>query len=369
MAIQGSGMVRVSLSLQTMYADLVQRGLDAEFDQQFDEGGQFLLKQRNSRSYFYYQGYDGGRRVQKYVGPADDPALRGRVERFRAIKADAAERRRIVAALVAGGLPAADPLAGDILDALWRAGVFRLRGVLVGTAAFQAYPALLGVRLPAAQMRTGDIDIAQFHSISVLVEDSLPPILEVLRGVDPSFRSMPHMADPIRSTRFVNGAKLEVEFLTPNRAGDDKQGKPAMMPALGGAAAEPLRFLDFLIYQPVRAVLLHRAGVPVVVPAPGRFAVHKLIVASRRRRDPVGMVKAAKDVAQAGTLFAALGETRRGFEVGEAWAEAWKRGPSWREALADGRSRLSAGPAAVLEDSVLSWARDMGEAAAALGWG
>ncbi|MBL3684602.1 hypothetical protein F2981_18295 (plasmid) [Sinorhizobium meliloti] len=57
------------------------------------------------------------------------------------------------------------------------------------------------------------------------------------------------------------------------------------MPALGGAAAQPLRFLDYLIYHPIRAVLLHGAGVLVNVPAPQRYAIHKLIVASRRLTD------------------------------------------------------------------------------------
>lgn len=60
------------------------------------------------------------------------------------------------------------------------------------------------------------------------------------------------------------------------------------MPALGGASADPLRFLDFLIYEPVRAVLLHKSGISVIVPAPERYAVHKLIVASRRVVDTIG---------------------------------------------------------------------------------
>ncbi len=38
------------------------------------------------------------------------------------------------------------------------------------------------------------------------------------------------------------------------------------MPSLGGAVAEPLRFLDFLIHEPVRAVLLYKGGIPVLVP-------------------------------------------------------------------------------------------------------
>jgi hypothetical protein len=50
------------------------------------------------------------------------------------------------------------------------------------------------------------------------------------------------------------------------------------MPALGGASAENLRFLDYRNYEPVRTVLLHREGLNVLVPASERYAVHKLIV-------------------------------------------------------------------------------------------
>ncbi|MFC7333840.1 GSU2403 family nucleotidyltransferase fold protein [Rhodocista pekingensis] len=351
----------ISLPIQTLYADLVQRGLDAQFDQDFPEHGQFLLKSRGDRRYWYFQSADGDRRRQKYVGPETDPDLARRVEGFRHIKADAAERRQMVSALIAGGLPSTDPLSGDIIEALWRAGIFRLRGVLVGTAAFQTCSGLLGVRLPGEQMRTGDLDFAQFHGISLLVEDSLPPILEVLRGVDPTFRPVPHLEDPTRSTKFQNARRFEVEFLTPNRTSDAVAGRPAPMPALGGAGATPLRYLDFLLRQPVRAAVLHRAGIPVLVPAPHRFAVHKIIVCAKRRTDPEGLIKSAKDAAQAGALIRAHRQTRRAFEIGEAWAEAWERGEKWRAALLDGRTRLYDDERAVLTECIEVWAREVGQ--------
>ncbi|MFM2045555.1 MAG: hypothetical protein RLY86_4131 [Pseudomonadota bacterium] len=351
----------IGLSIQTLYADLVQRGLDAQFDQDFPDDGQFLLKTRGERGYWYFQHSESGRRRQKYVGPQSDPDLARRVEDFQQIKADTAERRRMVSALVAGGLPSTDPLSGDIIEALWKAGIFRLRGVLVGTAAFQTYSGLLGVRLPGEHMRTGDLDFGQFHSISLLVEDSLPPILDVLKAVDPTFRPVPHMMDQTLSTKFRNAKRFEVEFLTPNRTSDDVAGRPTPMPALGGAGASPLRYLDFLLRQPVRAAVLHRAGIPVLVPAPHRFAIHKIIVCAKRRTDPEGLVKSAKDAAQAGALIRAHRQTRRAFEIGEAWVEAWERGEKWRAALLDGRTRLYDDERAVLTECIEVWAREVGQ--------
>jgi hypothetical protein len=93
---------------------------------------------------------------------------------------------------------------------------------------------------------------------------------------------------------FQNAKGYRVEFLTGNRGSDECTGKPSPMPALGGASAENLRFLDYLIYDPVRTVLLFREGVSVLVPAPERYAVHKLIVSSRRLTDTLGRVKADK---------------------------------------------------------------------------
>jgi len=42
-----------------------------------------------------------------------------------------------------------------------------------------------------AAILTGDADIAQDYAISREAEDSLPPILDLLHGVDPSFPPCP----------------------------------------------------------------------------------------------------------------------------------------------------------------------------------
>ncbi len=328
----------LGLAVQTMYADLQQRCLDAAFDRDFPENGSFSTQIKKGRGYVYYSGYDAqGGKYNRYAGPADDPDVSERVARFGQIKTSFQERRRIVRALVAAGLAAADPFTGDLLEALSKAGLFRLRACLVGTVAFQTYSGILGVVLAGAQLRTADADFAQFLSISVEVQDSTPPMIDVLRTVDPSFAEVGHASDGRRTTAYRNAADYRVEFLTPNRGSDDYSGRPPVMPALGGAAAQPLRFLDFLITDPVRAAVLHNAGVAVTVPAPQRYAVHKLIVATRRRESNVEKID--KDLAQASTIIQAMAP-RRHHDLYEAWSEAWGRGDAWREALVRGRRML-----------------------------
>jgi hypothetical protein len=328
-------MQTIDHTYQTLYSELAQRALDASFSSEFSVDGRFVAMESRGRRYWYFDtAKDNGGKHRRYVGPVDDEEITKRVEHFKDLKADARARRKLVSTLVREAyLPRPQTYVGDIIGALADAGFFRLRGVLIGTVAFQCYSAILGVRLPNTAMQTADADFAQFHSISVEVEDAMPPILDVLRKVDETFREVPHQADGLHSTAFVSRSRYRVEFLTPNTGSDEHAGRPARMPALGGASAEPLRFLDFLIHQPVRAVVLHGAGVPVLVPSPERFAVHKLIIASRRRTDGDGTAKARKDRLQAITLINAMIETRQGSVLADICLEASERGPKWKEAI------------------------------------
>lgn len=328
----------IDFTYQTLYSELAQRSLDASFTSEFSLDGRFVPVEVKGRKFWYYdaakQAGDVVPKRRRYVGPADDPEISQRVETFKDLKEDYRARTRLVSTLVREAyLPRPEGLAGPIIEALAEAGFFRLRGVIVGTVAFQCYSALLGVRLFNAIMQTGDADFAQFHSIANAVGDNMPPILEVLRGIDPTFREIPHQMDGRFTTKYSTRSGYKVEFLTPNTGSDDYSDRPASMPALGGTAAQPLRFLDFLIYQPVRAVVLHGAGIPVLVPAPERFAIHKLIVASRRSLHDDGMAKSGKDRAQAAELIEALAAQRNHVALADAYMEAWDRGPAWRDAI------------------------------------
>lgn len=333
-------MKTIDLVYRTMFAELVQRSLDASFETDFPLSGNFVSVPVKGRDYWYFE-QTQPEKARKYVGPAEDADIAKRVAAFRQIKDDLRARRKLVSTLTReAGLAAPDRFTGDLVEALGTAGLFRLRGVLIGTVAFQTYAGYLGVKLPGAALQTGDADFAQHYSVSATVEDSLPPIIEILKGVDPTFRAIPHRSDPARVTQFENALRYKVDFLTPNRGSDDYADHASPMPALGGASAQPLRFLDFLIHEPIRTVMLHRSGVPVLVPSPERYAVHKLIVASRRQPDPSGAAKREKDVYQASLLIEALKATRRADDLAEVFAEAWRRGAQWRAAIGKGLALL-----------------------------
>lgn len=326
---------------QVLYSELTQRSLDAAFESDFSLDGRFVRVTAKARAYWYFDTSKDGKKVRRYVGPADDMDINSRVENFKNLKADYRSRRKLVSTLVREAyLPSPPPKVGAVAQAIADAGFFRLRGVLVGTVAFQCYSAALGVRLPRAILQTDDADFAQFHSISVAVGDSIPDILGVLQDVDATFRAIPRLGPNQPSSQFASRDGYRVEFLTPNTGSADYEGKGATMPALGNAAAEPLRFLDFLIYEPVRAVLLYGAGIPVLVPAPERYAVHKLIVAARRLHDQNGRDKSRKDLSQADTLMQAMIATNQAVPLADAFMEAWHRGQSWRSAITQSLASL-----------------------------
>ena len=331
----------------TLFAELSERVSDAGLIEGLPPGGTFELRSVNGREYWYHRAYNrtAGKDTVRYLGPAT-AALSARIERHRALKLDVRGRRQLVSTLRRAGFPAPDTFTGEVLAAMARAGLFRLRACLVGTVAYQCYPALLGLRLPVTAMRTEDVDLAQFHAIAVGIGEAAEPLLDALREVDPTFAPVPSLRSPLLSNALRTARGYRVELLTPHEGPDERGDALVPLPSLPGLGAQPLRFLDYLLLGEVPTVVLHGPGIAVNVPAPERYAVHKLIVATRRGGP--GRLKVAKDLAQAGSLIRALLATRQADLLRDAWDDAWQRGPRWRQALARGRQRLDPEAAAAL---------------------
>lgn len=279
---------------------------------------------------YWYDSYRIGSSVQKtYIGE-DSPELRERLDRIRALREEAEERKRgrarLIRILRAEGFPGVDAATGSLLTAMASAGLFRLGGTVVGTHAFRLYEGELGLRYSFDQTaQTGDIDIASFERLSLTLEDTAsPPLQEVLRGFDFAAPSL----DDSRTWRWrQTRGDLLVEFLTPSF--QEEEGiRP--LPALG-VHAQSLHHLNYLIREPIMAALTYRSGVLVQIPRPERFAIHKLIVAARRRRDE-NRSKAEKDRLQAAFLINALSEDRPD-DLKEALEEARSQGPHWRDRI------------------------------------
>lgn len=301
--------------------------------------GSARLKQVGRRNYWYDHFRLGDQTVDRYIGE-DTPELRARIDQAEALR-DAArardrEQARLVRILRAEGCLMTDRGTGQVVSAMARAGVFRLGGTLIGTQAFRAYEGELGVRIGLDQAAmTDDVDIASFERLSIALQDQVTePLAEVFR--DLSFAPLPSV-DGARVWRWrQSGQQTLVEFLTPAFGAEETIRD---LPALG-VSAQALHYLNYLIAQPIQVPLLYRSGVLVQVPRPERFAIHKLIVADRRRDGP-DTLKARKDRAQAEFLIRVLAEDRPE-DLREAWQDARDHGPAWRARLEATLARMPA---------------------------
>ena len=330
-----SGLCYHSSTAQAAYHDLVRLLCDERVS---ELRGKPVLKNINGRSYWYDRYRLGTRIADRYVGE-DTADLRARIDRHAEIRAAEKgaerERSRLVRLLRAEGFLPVGVMSGQLPTALARAGAFRLGVTLVGSLAFRFYEGELGVRIGADRSATAmDVDIASFERLSLAIDDRADPALpEVLSEF--SFDPVPGSDRPndVWQWRHTNQQTL-VEFLTPSF--EDEEGI-RKLPALG-VKARALHHLNYLIAEPLRAAILYRRGALVQIPQPARFAIHKLIVADRRRHGP-DTRKAFKDRAQAAFLVRILAEDQPD-ALAEACEDARSRGPAWRKRLAASLERM-----------------------------
>ncbi len=236
-----------------------------------------------------------------------------------------ASRARKIRILRAEGFLGVDAATGALLNAFANAGVFRLGGTLVGTQAFRLYEGELGLRFEFDQTaQTDDIDVASFERLSLALDDEAsPPLQSILK--DFSFELAPQLQDKEAWRWRQTRGDLLVEFLTPSF--DDAEGVRPL--AALKVRAQALHHLNFLIADPIVAAVPYRRGVLVQIPRPERFAIHKLIVADRRKDV---RLKAVKDRGQAAFLIEALTEDRPD-DLADAYRDAASRGPRWSQRL------------------------------------
>jgi hypothetical protein len=281
---------------------------------------------------YWYDSYRVGTDVRKAYISEDTPELRARLDRVSELATKREEnqrhRARLIRILRAEGFSGVDAATGSLFSALQKAGVFRLGGTIVGTQAFRLYEGELGIRYSFDQTaQTNDIDIASFERLSLALGDVVSePIQRVLGEF--SFEAVPSLDhDKVWRWRQTRN-ELLIEFLTPSfEAAEGIKPLAAL-----GVHAQSLHFLNYLIADPIQVAVAYRSGVLVQIPQPERFAIHKLIVADRRKDGPDSL-KAAKDCAQAAFLIDVLAEDRPD-DLAEAYDDAASRGPRWRERIA-----------------------------------
>lgn len=299
----------------------------------------FKSKKVGGKRYWYLYISLGARRSEHYLGE-ETTELLDKIDEERGLwestEDDRTSRSRLVAMLLAGGATAAPDSEGKVLALLERSGVFLAGGVVIGTLAFRAYANMLGV-IWSSDLQTRDIDLASDNEYPIVVPRSKKPInlSNILLNSGMGFLEVPALNRKSPSTKFkIRGQELAVELLTPMRGRDT--AKPVLIDGLE-AYAEPIRFLDYLLEDIQPATLLYKHGIFINVPAPARFAFHKLVVSQRRKAGSAEKIK--RDLAQAEQLFEVLIEGRPG-DLILAYEAAEKMGEKFFQQLTTGMDSI-----------------------------
>ncbi len=295
-------------SANLAYAEVLDSALSQ--DAATGAGLSFLLRERKSGKYWYLQHTFAGAKKQYYLGP-DSPELEDRIKqqkaRWEAGKIESSVLEKQVAMTIAAGCTPISHRAYKVLSATEQAGLFRAGGVLVGSYAFVAIGNMLGVTWQRNTTLTQDVDIASSNECMIAIPEGIKPMGDTILDADDDLFCVPMLDPRSPSTSFkIRGGDFRVDLVTP------LQGKPSSTQYVGAikSYAEPVAFLEYILEDTQKAVLLHKDGVVVNVPNPARFALHKLVVS--QRRPPAQQAKAKKDLQQAAQIIACLLHSRPG---------------------------------------------------------
>lgn len=326
------------VSAATAYAQLQTAALGIELARDVSHlHGSFSTKTVKGTSQWYFSFREPDQRVRQiYVGP-DTDEVRALVAKARS---DAPRERlqSLARSAMALGCTPTQRKHLSVILRLNEFGFFRAGGVLIGTHAFLSFSNQLGVRWMSAD-QTSDVDFAHpGRNVSI----ALPGNIEArphsaLTSMREGFLPLVQYRGPAgASYRHRDEPEFQVDFLTPKVSRSDE---PVMVDHMD-VALQPLRFMEFSLEDVQQATLFDPTGrcVVVTLPAPQRYAVHKLLVIGERSGPH--RVKVSKDLAQAASLIEYFTDNDPG-AIEEAWADALARGPGWKKRALEGRQALA----------------------------
>jgi hypothetical protein len=314
--------VPLSLSAQTSYSELLDQSRSLEFSRFAQLRGSFSIRVLRGREYVYfgYRDADGLGRMA-YVGP-NSARVQKLIAEFMAGKSPGLLQPLVRSATALGVAPVNEKHF-QIIRQLSHYGFFKAGGLLIGTHAFIAMANMLGVRWVGGD-KTLDVDLVHAgRNVSVALPANMKlSVHDALTSLEMGLLPIPK--DP----------ELRIDFVTSLSRGAGN----VQMSQLGLAFA-PLKFMEFSLIQTTQAVLMGRSDACIVnIPAPERYAIHKLIVFGER---PIAeRTKSTKDIEQAAAIFKWLLDTNQSDLIAQAWDDAWSRGPGWQKRLKQGWAAL-----------------------------
>jgi|CXWL01.1.fsa_nt_gi hypothetical protein len=203
------------------------------------------------------------------------------------------------------GFQRIDRKPAAVIETLCNKGLFKAGLTLVGSHAYGCLLNELGVI--ASGYRTEDIDLARVRPLAIALPEG-EGLETLLKETGLDFVSVPGMPAhrPSASFKLPGAETLAVDLLVPG----GKTGEILAVKELS-AHAQAIPLLDFLVAEAMAAIVLSpNQVIPVNIPSPERFLVHKLFSSQSRRRSDRDKIR--KDLEQAAVLSAAVEEETPG---------------------------------------------------------
>lgn len=242
--------------------------------------GAFSKETRRNSDYWYWVGRNNGKVTRIYIGPDNqetkDLVVSLENRKYLAKQAISSMKKTAAAYRGAGGQLIEPPTFKIMapLAYLFRKGVF-----VIGSHGFLSICNALGI-----SSFTGDDQ----KIISLAIPDERKAVSDVSSEFDKHF---------VKVIGKSLSSKSKVNFFTADRGSK----KPVYFDDLG-VAAEPMRFIDYLLGgEPFKGLVIGSYAIPVHLPNPARFAIHKLIISQCADREFNGWPQ--QDIAQAAVLL------------------------------------------------------------------
>ncbi|WP_176053209.1 GSU2403 family nucleotidyltransferase fold protein [Paraburkholderia caribensis] len=282
-------------ALQALFSSVAERAI-TQSRIPLHSPGSAAQKTVDGKSYVYWRVYlASGKHKETSLGrtgkAATVTALENKLlerEEMRTLAADLQVLRK-------ANFAVADNSSILTLATLFNAGVFSHGGMLLGSHAFGGLLNSLGVR-SRAKCRSGT-------EIISLAFPQTGSLLDILRSSGIPLNDEPGL-DSSRSaiSLKVRGKFREVDLLMPGTETCETRTLPGLQ-----ARATGLPYFHYLVSSPASGFILGKAHVvPVTLPGPARFALHKLIMSALR--EPSRKQTAENDLQQAAVLIDALTE-------------------------------------------------------------
>jgi len=288
-------------ALQTLYSSVTDRA-STQSSVPLHSPGSAAQKTVDGKTYTYWRVYlASGKHNETSLGRKGEPATEAALETKLLESAEMRTLAADVQILRKAGFAAADNSSALTLATLFNAGIFSHGGVLVGSYAFDALLNSLGVRRHAnystripESRRAWPIELAiprDRRILGILHDSGIP-----LRDQPKADARQPPISFKAR------GQLIKVDLLV---RGTEAQ-KTVPLPILHTHAIE-LPFFRYLVSNPSPGFILGKGNViPVMLPEPARFALHKLIISTLY--GPSFVLRADIDRTQGALLIDALME-------------------------------------------------------------